>query len=58
MTDIEAYELIGNRAKELAEFPEMRAKMLSIARQEGKDAAVKYLYMFAIGTLAGVNIGV
>ena len=53
MTDKEAYKLIGERAVELSKRPEIQAKMIEIARTEGKKKAEKYLYMAAIASLAG-----
>lgn len=53
MTDKEAYELIGKRAKELTQNTKVQRKMLEIAKTKGKDAAEKWLYMTAVATLCG-----
>ena len=55
MTDNEAYNLIGERAAELTKRPEIQKKMLEIANAEGKEAAVKWVYLAAIATLYGHN---
>lgn len=53
MTDREAYKLIGERAAELTKRPEIQKKMLEIANAEGKETAVKWVYLAAIATLYG-----
>ena len=53
MTDKEAYELIGNRAKEFIQNIEVRQKMVEIAKTKSKDEAEKWLYMTAVATLCG-----
>lgn len=53
MTDREAYKLIGERASEIAKRPEIQKQMLEIANVEGKEAAIKHVYLLAIGTLTG-----
>lgn len=53
MTDKEAYELIGKRAKELTQNTKVQRKMLEIAKTKDKDAAEKWLYMTAVATLCG-----
>lgn len=53
MTDKEAYKIIGARAEEIAKLPEVQREMIEIARKQGKEAAEKYLYLAAIGTLIG-----
>ena len=54
MKNHEAYEMIGNRATELATVPSVQDKMLDISRKEGKEAAEKYLYLLAVATLFGI----
>ena len=53
MTNKEAYKLIGERTAEIVKRPEIQKKMLEIANAEGKEAAVKWVYMAAIATLYG-----
>ena len=53
MTNEQGFEMIGNRAEELAKNTDVQAKMLDIAKTESKEAAEKYLYMLAIATLCG-----
>lgn len=55
MSDKEAFEQIGNRARELAELPQIRVKMLELARSHGREAAERMVYMMAIATLAGAR---
>lgn len=55
MTDKEAYKLIGDRAQALTERAEVQKKMIEIATNENKEAAVKWLYMAAIATLCGMG---
>lgn len=54
MTNEQAYKLIGERAQELSEKPEVQKKMVEICRQEGKEKAENFLYSLAIATLAGI----
>lgn len=54
MTNTEAYNLIGERAAELAKDEKVQEKAVEIARTQGKDAGEKYIYMLAIATLAGI----
>ena len=54
MTDKEAYEIIGQRVKQIAELPEIQAKMVKMAKENGKESAEKWVYMMAIGTLIGM----
>lgn len=51
MTDKEVFKLIGERAKELTERADVKAKMIEIANRDGKEVAEKYLYRLAIATL-------
>ena len=51
MTDLEAYELIGERAEELAKRADVQKKMVEIADNDGKEEAEKWLYMSAIASL-------
>ncbi len=53
MTNQQAFKLIGERAAELAQVPEVQKKMLETAAKEGKKAAEKLLYGLAIMTLLG-----
>lgn len=55
MTNKEAYELIGQRVTELVSMPEIQAEMIKVAREKGKEAAEKMIYMTAIGTLIGLQ---
>lgn len=56
MTNNEAYKMIGNRAQELSDLPEVQAKMVDMVRNGAtKEEAEKWLYMCAVGTLAGIN---
>ena len=55
MTDKEACRMIGERAEKLIKEPNVKKKMVEIARTDGKDAAEKWLYRFAIATLFGTN---
>lgn len=55
MTDREAYRIIGERAAELAELPEVQAQMVKIAREQGTEAAERALYMAAVASLVGVS---
>lgn len=55
MGDKEAFEQIGNRARELTELPQIRIKMVELARSHGKEAAERMIYMMAIATLAGAR---
>lgn len=52
MTDKQAYQLIGQRAEELAANITVQAKMVEIAKTDGKESAEKWLYNLAIATLA------
>jgi len=51
MTDNEAYKIIGERASDLAKDAEVKNKMIDIAKKEGKEKAVQFLYKLAIATL-------
>jgi hypothetical protein len=54
MTDKQAYELIGERAAELAAHPEIRKLMLEKIRAgQTKEEVEKWLYMVAVGSLCG-----
>ena len=56
MTNTEAYTLIGERAQELSKLPETQSKMVDMVRNGStKEEAEKWLYMCAIGTLAGIS---
>lgn len=55
MDDKTAYKLIGERTQELANMPEVQAKMVEMVNSgHTKKEAEKWLYMCAIGTLIGV----
>lgn len=54
MTNNEAFAMIGERTKELAKKPEVKTKMLQIAKERGKEEAEKWVYMAAIATLMGI----
>ena len=51
MRDEEAYNLIGERAEELAKREDVQKKMVEIANKYGKAEAEKWLYRMAIATL-------
>lgn len=53
MTNHEAYKLIGERAEQLSKMPDVQEKMIRLARENGKEAAEKWLYLAAVATLAG-----
>ena len=56
MTNNEAYKLIGKRAQELSETLEVQEKMVKMVHNGAtKEEAEKWLYMCAIGTLAGIT---
>ena len=56
MTNSEAYRMVGARAEELSKLPEVQAKMIEMVRNGStKEDAEKWLYMSAIGTLAGIQ---
>ena len=56
MTNSEAYKIIGERAQELINVPEIQAKMVEMVRNgTTKEDAEKWLYMCAIGTLVGIS---
>ncbi len=55
MTNEEAYSLIGDRTKELLELPEVKEMAVRIAKQNGREAAVKQIYLLAIATLYGMR---
>ena len=44
MTDSEAYAAVGERAEEMKNVPEIQKKMLEIAKTDGKEKAVSWLY--------------
>lgn len=53
MTNKEAYALIGERAEQLSKMPDIQKKMIRLARENGKEAAEKWLYLAAVAALAG-----
>ena len=56
MDDKTAYKLIGERTQELANMPEVQAKMVEMVKNGStKEEAEEWLYMCAIGTLIGVK---
>ena len=56
MTNTEAYKIIGERTKELANIPAVQAEMVKMVRNGAtKEDVEKWLYMCAIGTLAGIS---
>jgi uncharacterized oligopeptide transporter (OPT) family protein len=56
MTNTEAYKIIGERTQELANIPEVQAEMVEMVRNGAtKEEVEKWLYMCAIGTLAGIS---
>lgn len=50
MSNQEAFDLIGKRAKQLSIKPEVQSKMVQMAKED-KGKAEKWLYMLAIATL-------
>ena len=54
MTNEQAFKMIGERAEEMRNDPEVQRKMVEIAKTDGKEAAIKWLYQTAICTLAGM----
>lgn len=55
MTDTEAYTLIGERAKELAENANIQRERYIIGKTHGVNAAVDWLISAAIATLCGMR---
>ena len=56
MTNAEAYKIIGERTQELSNIPEVQAEMVKMVRNGAtKEDVEKWLYMCAIGTLAGIS---
>lgn len=56
MNNNEAYKIIGERTQELANMPEVQAKMVEMVRNGAtKEEAEQWLYMCAIGTLTGAS---
>ena len=54
MTDIEAYEVIGKRAAEIAKKPAIQKIMVNMIEDgHTKEEVEKWLYMVAIGSLCG-----
>ena len=54
MTDKEAYELIGERAAEIAKKPAIQKIMVNMIEDgHTKEEVEKWLYMFAVGSLCG-----
>ena len=51
MTDKEAYKIIGERAEQLSQIPDVQKKMVEIAGKDGKAEVEKWLYMSAIASL-------
>ena len=51
MTDSEAYAAVGERAEEMKNVPEIQKKMLEIAKTDGKEKAVSWLYQMAVASL-------
>ena len=47
--------ILGKRAEEIANLPEVRQKAFEIYQQSGMDAAQSYIYRLAIGTLCGIG---
>ena len=56
MTNTEAYKIIGERTQEIANIPEVQAKMIEMVRNGStKEDTEKWLYMCAVGTLIGLQ---
>ena len=54
MTDKQAYELIGERAAEIAKKPSIQKIMVNMIEDgHTKEEVEKWLYMVAIGSLCG-----
>lgn len=45
--------MIGERANALAKDSNVQKKMMEVQAREGKEAAVRFLYLLAISTLCG-----
>ena len=58
MTDKQAYELIGERATEIAKKPSIQKIMVNMIEDgHTKEDAERWLYMVAVGTLCGIGWG-
>lgn len=53
MTNEQGFSMIGERADALAKDTVVQKKMMEIEAKEGKEAAIKFLYLLAISTLCG-----
>lgn len=54
MTNVQGFTMIGERADALAKNASVQKKMLEIEAEEGKEEAIKFLYLLSISTLCGV----
>lgn len=55
LTDEEAIAMIGKRAAEIAKIPQIQMQLVEVAKKDGKDMAMRELYMLAISTLYGFD---
>lgn len=55
MTDDQAFKIWGERAASLTQNPEIQREMVELAEKNGRDYAVRWLYMVAAGTLVGTR---
>ncbi len=53
MTNEQGFSMIGERANALAKDSNVQKKMMEVQAREGKEAAVRFLYLLAISTLCG-----
>lgn len=53
MTNEQGFTMIGERADALAKDTSVQKKVLEIEAEEGKEAAVRFLYLLAVSTLCG-----
>ncbi len=54
MTNEQGFAMIGERADTLAKDSSVQKKMMEIQAREGKEAAIRFLYLLAVSTLCGV----
>ncbi len=54
MTNEQGFTMIGERADALAKDTSVQKKVLEIEAEEGKEEAIKFLYLLSISTLCGV----
>ena len=54
MTNKQGFIMIGERADALAKDSNVQKKMMEIQAREGKEPAIRFLYLLAVSTLCGV----